>query len=282
MSDYDRGPYTPPTDRLSFDPREPVRSGGPAPVTLIVSGLILVAIIGGAVLLYKGGFRHKGDAPTTVGAPVTDMKTPDANAAAGPPPSQLTIDKTNTVLAPAAPAAAPAAPPLAAVPGPPPAAVAPAPTPAPAQTSLAPARPAPTMTAAAAPPAAAIAHPAPVAPAKPPRPLTIASLADDAVHHPTPLRPAIAPPAAPAAAAAPTGHWAQIGAFSSAALADKGWTEIAGFDRADMAGKHKDVQATTHNGATFYRTIVTGFSSQASAEAFCAKLKAAKKPCIAK
>ena len=31
-----------------------------------------------------------------------------------------------------------------------------------------------------------------------------------------------------------------------------------------------------------YRTIVTGFSSQAAAVAFCDKLKAANKPCITK
>src|SRR5256885_947435 len=37
-----RSGYGQPPDRLSFDPREPVRSGGPAPVTLIVSGIVLV------------------------------------------------------------------------------------------------------------------------------------------------------------------------------------------------------------------------------------------------
>jgi hypothetical protein len=268
MSDHDRGPYTPPSERLSFNPREPVRSGGPAPVTLIVSGLILVAIVGGVVLLYKDGFRHKTDAPAIVGAPVNDMRTaaaPDANAV----PAGLVIDKTDNATPPASLAAT--APPAAAVPAAPPAspiARVPGPPPTAAATH-------PTAATPAVQPAAASAA---ATPAKPPKPLTIASLADAAVAHGhAPLRPALAaePVAAPAGAA-----WAQIGAFSTAALADKGWNEIAHFDAADMTGKGKQVEPTTHNGAAFYRTIVTGFSSHAAAAAFCDKLKAANKPCI--
>src|SRR5579871_2605829 len=108
MSDYDdRGAYTPPSDRLAFDPRQPVRGGGPAPVTLIVSGLVLASVVGGAFFLYRDGFRHRG-APALVGAPVADARTPaappaDANAA----PAALTIDKSAT----AAPAPAFHAPP---------------------------------------------------------------------------------------------------------------------------------------------------------------------------
>jgi hypothetical protein len=266
MSDHDRGPYTPPSERLSFDPRQPVRSGGPAPVTLIVSALILVAIVGGVVLLYKDGFRHKSDAPATVGAPVNDIRTaatPDATNAA---PAGLMVQKYDNSTAPIPIAAAPPADalppqpaPLAAVPGPPPAAPAAHPATPPAV------QPAAT--------------PAAATPAKPPKPLTIASLADAAVAHgrTPPLRPAIAAePGSPPAGTA----WAQIGAFSTAALADKGWNEIAHFDPTDMAGKGKQVESTTHNGATFYRTIVTGFPSPAAATAFCAKLKAAGKPCI--
>jgi hypothetical protein len=265
MSDYERGPYTPPSERLAFDPREPVRSG-PAPVTLIVSGLILVAIIGGVLLLYRGGIRHKGDAPTAVGAPVNalgTLPTADANAT---PPAALVIDKSDNGIAPA-PIAASAPPAAALPPQTPPAAVV--------------ARPPPAATPVATAPAAA----PPATPAKPPKPLTIASLADDAVHHPSaPLRPALpAVPAALVSNANPTGDtWAQIGAFSTAALADKGWSEIAHFDHTDMAGRGKQVEQTTHNGATFYRTIVTGFPSHAAAVAFCDKLKAANKPCINK
>ena len=46
MSDPDRGAYTPPTDApLSFDARQPVRGGGPAPIMLILSGIVLIALV---------------------------------------------------------------------------------------------------------------------------------------------------------------------------------------------------------------------------------------------
>src|SRR5580658_802070 len=107
MSDHDRGAYTPPSERLSFDPREPVRSGGPAPVTLIVSGLVLIAIIGGVFLLYRGGTRHKGEAPAVVGTPIAQIKTPAPPDASNDLPPGLVIDKTaasNMAAANAAPA----------------------------------------------------------------------------------------------------------------------------------------------------------------------------------
>ena len=273
MSDYDRGPYTPPSDRLAFDRREPVRSGGPAPITLIVSGVILAAIIGGFVAIYHGGLKHKAGAPETVGQPA-----PAAEAAGAAAPAQLTIDRSDNSLAavPAAPAAANAAP-LAAVAGPAPAAP-------PSQAAPPPAAATPAAPAAAspAPIRTAAAQPAPPAatPAKPQKPPTIASLADAAVAgKPTPLRPALHADAS--AAVAPSGFWAQIGAFSTSALADKGWSEIVAFDRKDMAGKGKQIESTSRGGRTYYRTIVTGFASQAAAEAFCKKLTDARKPCIA-
>jgi hypothetical protein len=257
MSDHDRGPYTPPSDRLSFDPRQPVRSG-PAPVTLIVSALLLAGIIGGVVLLYRGGIRHRADGPATIGEPVNDMRTAAPPDATNAPPSALVIDKSDNATAP--PPLATAAPPAAAAPAPQPGPIAAVPGPPPS------------------PVAATQAAATPAAPTTPPKPLTIASLADAAVAHGhAPLRPAIAAePGAPPAGTA----WAQIGAFSTAALADKGWNEIAHFAPSDMAGKGKQVEPTTHNGATFYRTIVTGFPNHAAAVAFCDKLKAAKKPCI--
>jgi len=207
------------------------------------------------VLLYRGGIRHRSDGPATIGEPVNDMRTAAPLDATNAPPSALVIDKSDNSVAPPPPLAA-AAPPAAAVPAPPP--------PAPIATVPGPA-PAPPAPQAAATPA-------------PPKPLTIASLADAAVAHGhAPLRPAIAAePGTPPAGTA----WAQIGAFSTAALADKGWNEIAHFDPTGMAGKGKQVQPTSHNGATFYRTIVTGFPSHAAAVAFCAKLTAAHKPCI--
>jgi len=274
MSDYERGPYSPPNDRLAFDPRQPVRGGGPAPVTLIVSALVLIAIVGGLFLIYRHGIRHKGEAPATVGAPVNDIKTaaPPPDATNAPPPG-LVIDKTDS-LANAAPAFAP--PPEQPLPRP----VAIAPPPVVTAPPVAKPKPAPTSIADLLPPAT----PAPAAPpaAKPAPPPTIGSLADAALDHrvpPKPLPTAAAPPPR-AMVSAPVAGWAQIGAFSSSELADKGWHDTAKFAPAFMAGKGMKVQSVAVNGKTYYRAFVTGFASHDAAEAFCIKLKAASKPCI--
>jgi hypothetical protein len=308
MSDYDRGPYTPQSDRLSFDPRQPVR-GGPAPVTLIVSALVLVAIIGGVFLVYRHGTRHKGP-PDVVGAPIADIKTPAPPASANVAPAGLVIDKSDT-----ASNAAPAFAPPPEQPLPRPAAIAPEPPPPP---------PKPVVASAAAPPAAtpvqaapvhaaapAAATPAPVAVAvAAPKPaavpphgktLTIASLTDAAMHPAKgppakPLAPkpsakpqpsldatiaaATAPHPSTAAATAAGANWAQIGALSSPTLAEKAWTDAAKIEPAAMAGKGRQVQPANVNGKTYYRAFVTGFPTHAAAEAFCAKLKAEAKPCI--
>jgi hypothetical protein len=285
MSDYERGPYTPPSDRLAFDRRQPERGGGPAPVTLIVSALVLAAIVGGVFLVYRGGIRHKG-APTAVGVPLADIKSPaptgeSVNAA----PAALVIDKSDA-SANAAPAFAP--PPEEPLPRPKP--VAPPPVAAtpvqatpvratPAQAAPSPATASPT---APSPAAAPVAKPAVTAA----KPLTIASLANAALENGPPVKPAprVAAAAAPmmTATATPAAGWAQIGSFTSAALADKGWRDTVAFAPAVMAGKGKQVQPASVNGKTYYRTFVTGFPSRAAAEAFCGKLTAAKKPCIVK
>jgi len=281
MSDHDRGAYTPPSERLSFDPREPVRSGGPAPVTLIVSGLVLIAILGGVFLLYKGGTRHKGDGPTVVGAPIDQMKTPAAPDANAMPPG-LVIDKagaSNMAAANVAPAFAP--PPEEPLPRPLPVAEAPvarSPPPPPAHTV---------------PPVAA--HPAAAPPpAHSAKPVTIASLTDAAMapkpaaKAPTPPPPIVTPPpaspvVATTAASPPAGQgWVQIGAYSSAALADKGWSDVAHLAPAAMGGKGKRVEQLSKDGKTLYRAYITGFSSRDGAKAFCDKLKAGGRACFVK
>jgi hypothetical protein len=284
MSDHDNGPYTPPSDRLSFDPREPVRSGGPAPVTLIVSGVVLVAIIGAVFLIYSHGTRHKtGDTPAAVGTSMAQIKTapsPDANAAA---PPRLTIDRsdiTNTAgntatLAPEAEQPLPRPLPVQA---------------APIQAQLPPAAP-----------AAASAPPVAPAPAKPVKPLTIASLTDAALSpkaappKPVPAKLVPKPPVEATAAAAPKptpisstaaapptgGGWVQIGAYSSADLAAKGWSDTAKLEPAGMAGKGKRIESVERDGKTLYRAYVTGFTHD-GAESFCGQLKAAGKACFVK
>jgi hypothetical protein len=273
MSDHDHSAYTPPSDRLSFDPREPVRSGGPAPVTLIISGVVLLAIVGGVFLLYRGGIRHKGEAPAAVGAPLAQIKTaaPPDNSTDAPPPG-LTISKvdaTNMAAANATFAPAPEEP---------------LPRPLPVQApAVATQTPLP-------PPIAAGATP--LATPRPAKPVTIASLTDDALAPKHPVKPAPKPPAvvtassaspAESAAAPPPGAgWVQIGAFSTSALADKGWSDVAALAPAAMAGKGRKVEALSRDGKTLYRAYVTGFASHDSAQAFCDRLKAAGKACFVK
>jgi hypothetical protein len=47
-----------------------------------------------------------------------------------------------------------------------------------------------------------------------------------------------------------------------------------------MVGKGKTVVPVTRNGATLYRTFVTGFASREAAQALCSRLLAAGKTCI--
>jgi cell division protein FtsN len=97
---------------------------------------------------------------------------------------------------------------------------------------------------------------------------------------------AAAPAAPTAAAAAPAGDAAgvrvQIGAFSSAALADRGWSDVAALMPGGMGGKGKHVEAVSKGAQTLYRTSVTGFSDRAAAAAFCDALKAKGKICFVK
>jgi hypothetical protein len=307
MSDQDRGAYTPPTDApLSFDARQPVRGARPIPFTLIISILVLAGLGAAIFVFYQSGVRKAGQPPQTVGQPVAGMKAPPpaeaqpqdaaaglqiykteggrAPAAAGapqftPPPEQPQARAPATaapavVVAPPAPlAAAQPAPTLRpAIPAQPPAASATAaPPPAPKSAAVAPkpapAAPAPTP----APKAAAPAAKAPPAPAKE-KPL------------PPPAKPAPAPAAKaePAPAAKAGGAAVQIGAFSSQALADKGWNDAAAVAPGLSAGKGKSVEKVDKDGKTLFRTQITGFASRADATAFCDKLKAAGKACFVK
>lgn len=259
MSDSDRGAYTPPTDSpLSFDARRPVRGGGGGS-TLVISAVILVVlVIGAGFWLYRDGQRGKDEAPQPVGQTVAAAKSepqakdqPEADAAAG-----LTIHKEEELAS-----ATPGEPTFA----PPPEAVQPRPAPQPTTpVQAAPLRPA-------TPPAAQPAAAQPVAPA--PKPAQVAT-----APAPKPAAPAAPKPAATTGGAASV----QIGAFSSQALADKGWSDAAATAPGMAAGKGKRVEAVDRDGKTLYRTTVTGFASRTDAAAFCDRLKAAGKSCFVK
>ena len=251
MSDQDRGAYTPQHDTpLSFDARYSRGSGErPVPMTLIVSGVVLLVLIVIFAIAYRSGARHSGQPPQVVGTPVAETKappsagaeTPDAAAGLqvykteGTPPNEM---KPAAVLAPPpeepAPRPAPSARPV-------------------VQADLRPAQPS------VATPAAVAARPA----AKPaPPPQTIEAAVDQSTSEAGPV--------------------AQIGAFSSQALAEKGWNDVAAIEPGKMTGKTKKVEAATRDGKTFYRAFVGGFASRSDASAFCASLVAAGKGCIVK
>jgi len=74
----------------------------------------------------------------------------------------------------------------------------------------------------------------------------------------------------------------QIGAYSSQALADKGWNDAIKVAPGAAVGKGKKIEAVDKDGSTLFRTTVTGFSSRESATAFCNQLKATGKNCFVK
>lgn len=91
---------------------------------------------------------------------------------------------------------------------------------------------------------------------------------------------------APAAAASPTpaaatgGVGVQIGAYSSAADAEKGWTVLSGRNSVLSGLKHRVVEGRADIGTVFRLQAVT--ADVASANDLCAKLKAAGQGCQVK
>jgi len=260
MSNPDRGAYTPPTDApLSFDARQPVRGSRPMPTALIISAVVLIVLVAAIVVVYRSGVRQSGQAPQAVGEPVGEMKAP-APAAEQPrdPAAGLVIYQSEAGDPP------PASPNF--VPAP----EAPQPRNLPVVTAPAPAAPvaAPVV---ALPVAPVVAEPVlkPTVVAPKPKPVT-------------PVAPVVAKTPTPVPAATGGAAVVQIGAFSSSALADKGWNDAVAIAPGAAAGKGKKVEAVQVNGGTLYRTQVTGFGSRALATQFCDKLKAAGKQCFVK
>ncbi len=262
MTNPDRGAYTPPTDApLSFDARQPVRGTRPAPMMLIVSALVLIGLVAAIVVFYRSGVRQSGSVPETVGVPVGAIKAP-APVEAQPvdPAAGLQIyQSAEGQAAPVAPNFTP-----------------PPEQPAPREALTIAVAP-PPLPAKAAPTAAApVVVPKSVAAKPAPGPVAALPIT------PEPRPVAALKPTLPAPAAAPTtgGAAVQIGAFSSQAQADKGWNDAAKIAPGATAGKGKQVQVIQKDGATLYRTAVTGFADRAAATAFCDKLKAAGKNCF--
>jgi hypothetical protein len=295
MSDYDRGAYTPPTDEpLAFDARSPQRRR-PLPMTLVASAVILVVLVGAVFVFYRSGVRGANEPPHAVGKPMASIKTTSNVEDAKPvDPQALDVYVTDRNAAPKTPTFAPDPE---------------QPQARPARAQAAEAAPAPAVqvaraeTAEAAPPPVKVitVKPAPIktipvkaipakAAAKP-----AAKTAAEAGLRPAQTAPAKVAPAkvAPAKVAtakakpedakAATGGAAsvQIGAFSSATIADQEFSKVrAGFARF-ASGHAKHVEPVQREGHTLYRTAFTGFS-KVQADAFCAALKAAGRSCLVK
>jgi cell division protein FtsN len=125
-----------------------------------------------------------------------------------------------------------------------------------AQPKLAPVKAAPVKTAAA---------DAALRPAKAPAPTKVAAKAEKA----EPV------------AGATGGSMVQIGAFSSATIADQEFSKVRASFARFASGHAKRVEPVEKNGHTLYRTAFTGYSKPA-ADAFCAALTAAGRSCIVK
>lgn len=271
MSEPDRGAYTPPTADapLAFDARQPVRGSRPVPMTLIVSGVVLLILVAAIVFFYRSGVRQDGEAPQAVGAPVGEMKAaPPEGEQPSDPAASLQIYQAEGGDS----AAATATPRFTPPPEQPAPRAAPTTQVAQAPAALPPAQPA--SKAAELKPAQPAPKPAAAPKVETPAPKTAAPA-------PKPATPAPKPAATPAAAGGGAAG-VQIGAFSSKALADAGWNDAARIAPGAIAGKGKTVEPVQVNGSTLYRTTVTGFGSKAEAKAFCDSLKAAGKNCFVK
>jgi hypothetical protein len=234
------------------------------PVTLLISLLILAVAVAGVVWLYRSGARGPGAAPQSVGAPLGDVRVaapPQAQAPDAAAGLSIYKDKGETAGAPnfTSPPEEPTARPTPSQAMAPPADVAPPPPPPPSAPDAAGAK--------------AAAHGDALG--------ALIDRSTEAAARPA-ARPLAKPVARPEQVAQASGGAAdvQIGAFSTAAQADQAWSAAASIAPGAMAGKGKRVAPMTHDGATLYRTFITGFASRDAAQALCDRLRAGGRSCF--
>ena len=277
MTDHPRGAYTPQQEvPLQFDPRSSA-ARRPMPMALIASGALLLVLVAAVAMYYSRGVRGDNEPPRPVGEPLAAMKAAPA-AGAQPADASAGLDVSAPQNVPThAPAfaAAPEVPRARPEPG--------TPNKLTVQTLSAAEMPKPGVAATGPAPLPLRRSMAVDAAAPPPAPPALALAKLSAPSIPTAATgpaPVAAPKAVTATAAGDSR--VQIGAFSSAALADKGWSDVAALLPEAMGGKTKHVEAVDKAGQTLYRTSVSGFADRASAAAFCDSLKAKGKICFVK
>jgi cell division protein FtsN len=282
MSDHhDRGAYTPQSDApLAFDARSSRRGGRqPMPMTLIISGVILIVLIAGMAAFFVHNARE-GSTPATAGQSIDAIKSPP-NVPDAKPATQNGVQIGYTEGQPLPPdtsatpgATAPAA---GAAPTFTPPPEAPGARPAPGTAPPATTAKAPTIDAvlARAQPktedeviAQAQAQRSAPATPKPAAPTQVAKV-DAAPKAATLAKPTIKP-----TASAVSGPMVQIGAFSSEVLAEQSMNAIAAKIPGRTAGKTLKIEKAEVGGKTLNRALVGGFKSKADADSFCDALKA--------
>lgn len=312
--DEDRGTYSPPTeDNLSYQSRK-APSRDQAPLTLIISGIVLVMLLVFVVLFYNSGLNSHGRTPPDVGNTVGDIKDSQVTDA-----KPLTGDELNdngaAKFAPSAEApdlrsaasadVNEAPPPVAPIQGPLPSqannpalnggSASPDTTPVPGagtasndktnndagraaiDRALTPGAPAQATKVASAATSSAAAKPAKLASAA-------SSSASSSAHSSSDKAKPAEDDAKLAAATAPLhGATVQIGAFQSMDIANKQYASVASSYGLFLGGTAKHVEKVdAANGSTLYRTAFTGFASKDKAHAFCDALKAAGRDCLVK
>jgi hypothetical protein len=247
---FDRQGSEPP---LTIGSRRAGRSRGPAPVTLIVSVLLLVVVAGAVVYMYRSGPRGQNGAPQPLGAPLGDVRTPAPPQTQTPDPSAgLTISKDDPSAIVGPPTLAPAP-------------EQPLPAPAPRAANPPPPPPQPALIDPDAPVVAPTGRAASASEGEKPETIDRLISKSDKTKPPADANNSVV---------------VQIGAFSSQGLADHEWSKAATIAPGAMAGKGKRVVPVTKDGATLYRTAITGFSTREQALALCDKLKAAGGSCF--
>ena len=239
-------------DSLAFDDRRgPPPRRGPAPVTLIISVLLLLGVVGGVAYLYRDGVRGAGGPPRPVGEALRDVRTlaPPSPKSADPA-AGLSIykDDPNAVTTPKF--APPPEQPVART-----ATVAPTPV-APTADATAPVTPAPVKEA-------------------PSKPLSIDKLIAESED-----KSAVKSPAKSGEAKLATKAVVQIGAFSTEELATKAFHDAVHLGGGKMSGKAMRIVPIARGDETLWRVAAVGFTSKEDAQAVCDSLKAAGRTCF--